>query len=187
MRAQICETMKPLKAFDIQFVGLKLGKHVYEYEIDNKFFEHFEYDEFNDVNVKIVLNLEKKSTFLELKFLAEGTINVNCDLTNEPFDQAVNTSFDLVVQFGNEYNNEHEAILIIPHAEYEINVAHHIYELIVLSFPQKRIHPGVEDGTLDSEILERLEKLSPQSLENKPQQEDIDPRWDTLKKLLTDK
>ena len=63
MQAQICEIMKPLKAFDIQFVGLKLGKHVYEYEIDNTFFEHFEYDEFNDVNVKIVLNLEKKSTF----------------------------------------------------------------------------------------------------------------------------
>ena len=187
MQAQICETMKPLKAFDIQFVGLKLGKHVYEYEIDYTFFEHFEYDEFNDVNVKIVLNLEKKSTFLELKFLAEGTINVDCDLTNEPFDQAVNTSFDLVVQFGNEYNNEHEAILIIPHAEYEINVAHNIYELIILSFPQKRIHPGVEDGTIDSDILERLETLSPQSLENKPQQEDIDPRWDTLKKLLTDK
>ena len=187
MQAQICETMKPLKAFDIQFVGLKLGKHVYEYEIDYKFFEHFEYDEFNDVNVKIVLNLEKKSTFLELKFLAEGTINVDCDLTNEPFDQAVNTSFDLVVQFGNEYNNEHEAILIIPHAEYEINVAHHIYELIILSLPHKRIHPGVEDGTLDSEILDRLETLSPKSLENKPQKEDIDPRWDTLKKLLTDK
>ena len=107
--------------------------------------------------------------------------------TNEPFDLPVNASFDLVVQFGNEYNNDNEAILIIPHAEYEINVAHHIYELIILSLPQKRIHPGVEDGTLDSELLERLETLSPKSLENKPQQEDIDPRWDTLKKLLTDK
>ena len=179
--------MRPLKAFDIQFVGLKLGKHDYEFEIDYKFFEHFEYDEFNDIKVKTTLSLVKKSTFLELNFLAEGTINVNCDLTNEPFDMLVNTSFDLVVQFGNEYNNEHEAILIIPHGEYEINVAHYLYELIILSLPQKRIHPGVEDGTLDSEILERLEKLSPKSLENKPQKEDIDPRWDTLKKLLTDK
>ena len=187
MQAQICETMKPLKAFDIQFVGLKLGKHIYEYEIDYEFFEHFEYDEFNDVNVKIVLTLEKKSTFLELKFLAEGTINVDCDLTNEPFDLAANASFDLVVKFGNEYNNDNEEILIIPHGEYEINVAHYIYELIALSLPQKRIHPGVEDGTLDSEILEKLEKLSPKSLANKPQQEDNDPRWDTLKKLLTDK
>jgi len=55
--------MKPLKAFDIQFVGLKLGKHVYEYDIDYKFFEHFEYDEFNATNVKVVLNLEKNQPF----------------------------------------------------------------------------------------------------------------------------
>ena len=187
MRAQICETMKPLKAFDIQFVGLKLGKHVYEYEIDYKFFEHFEYDEFNDVNVKIDLNLVKKSTFLELNFQASGTINVNCDLTNERYDESVNTDFDLVVSFGDEYNDDNEAILILPHAEYEINVAHYIYELIVLSLPQKRVHPGVEAGTLGSDILKQLEDLSPKSLENKPPKEDIDPRWETLKKLITDK
>ena len=65
MQAQICEIMKPLKAFDIQFVGLKLGKHVYEYDIDYKFFEHFEYDEFNDIDVKIVLNLENKQLISE--------------------------------------------------------------------------------------------------------------------------
>ena len=50
--------------------------------------------------------------------------------------------------------------------------------------PIKRLHPGVEDGTLDSEILKKLEELSPKVKENK---EDIDPRWNTLKKLLTDK
>ena len=187
MQAQLCETMKPLKAFDIQFVGLKIGKHDYKFEIDYKFFEHFEYDEFNDVNVTIVLNLVKKSTFLELNFQASGTINVNCDLTNERYDESVNTDFDLVVSFGDEYNDENEAILILPHAEYEINVAHYIYELIVLSLPQKRVHPGVEAGTLGSNNKKKLEDLSPKSLENKPPKEDIDPRWETLKKLITDK
>ena len=179
--------MKPLKAFNIQFIGLKIGKHDYKFEIDYKFFEHFEYDEFNDVNVKIDLNLVKKSTFLELNFQASGTINVNCDLTNERYDESVNTDFDLVVSFGDEYNDENEAILILPHAEYEINVAHYIYELIVLSLPQKRVHPGVEAGTLGSDILKKLEDLSPKSLENKPPKEDIDPRWETLKKLITEK
>ena len=129
----------------------------------------------------------KKSTFLELNFQASGTININCDLTNERYDESVNTDFDLVVNFGDEYNDENEAILILPHAEYEINVAHYIYELIVLSLPQKRVHPGVEAGTLGLDILKQLEDLSPKSLENKPPKEDIDPRWETLKKLITDK
>ena len=179
--------MKPLKEFSIQFIGLKLGEHHFEYDIDKKFFEEFEYDEFNDADLKINLVLNKKTTLLELHFEVSGIINVNCDLTNEPYNQEINNDFDLVVKFGNEYNNDNEDILIIPHGEYEINVAQYIYELIVLSVPTKLVHPGVIDGTLDSEILKKLEELSPKDLDIKNDNEDTDPRWNTLKKLLTDK
>lgn len=179
--------MKPLKAYNIQFVGLKLGKHHFDYQIDKKFFEHFEYDDFNDVHVEIDLLFEKKSTLFELHFNLSGSVNVNCDTSNEPYEQAITGSFMLVVKFGEEYNDENEDILIIPHGEYELNVAQYIYELIVLSVPIKRIHPGIADGTLQSEILKRLEELSPKGIEEKEKSEAIDPRWNTLKKLLTDK
>ena len=53
-------SMKPLREYTIQFVGLKLGKHHFDYQIDNKFFEYFEYEEFNDVDVKVDLLFEKK-------------------------------------------------------------------------------------------------------------------------------
>ena len=124
--------MKALKTYSIPFVGLKLGKHNFDYHIDNTFFQIFEYEEFNAVDINLDLILEKKTTLLELGFFAQGTVNVNCDLTNEPFDLVIEDSFNLVVKFGNEFNNENEDILIIPHGEYEINVAQHIYELIVL-------------------------------------------------------
>jgi uncharacterized metal-binding protein YceD (DUF177 family) len=179
--------MKPLKAFDIQFVGLKLGKHNYKFEIDYKFFEYFEYDDFNNVYVIVDINLVKKSTFLELNFQANGLVNVNCDLTNENYDEKLCACFDLVVNFGNEYNDENDEILILPHGEYEINVAHYIYELIALSLPLKRVHPGVEDGTLGSDILKKLEDLSPKCIDNNTPTEDTDPRWEKLKKLITDK
>ena len=70
---------------------------------------------------------------------------------------------DLVVKFGEEFNDEFDDILIVPHNEFEINIAQYIYELIILSVPAKRIHPGVQDGTLQSEILKKLEELSPRS------------------------
>ncbi|WP_353777166.1 YceD family protein [Winogradskyella sp. 3972H.M.0a.05] len=179
--------MRDLKEYTIPFVGLKLGKHHFEYEIDNSFFEHFEYDEFNAVSIASELLFEKKTTLLELSFNVNGSVNVNCDLTNEPFDLPIDGEFKLVVKFGSDYNDDNEEILIIPHGEYEINVAQYIYELIVLSVPQKKIHPGVEDGTLESDILKKLEELSPKLDENNDKSEDIDPRWQTLKKLLTDK
>lgn len=180
--------MKPLKAYDIQFVGLKLGKHIYDYEINQTFFEYFEFDEFNTINVNLNIHLEKKTTLLELNFSGNGSVNINCDVSNEPYDQPINFNFNLVVKFGQEYNNENESILIIPHGSYEINIAQYIYELIVLSIPQKRIHPGVEDGTLNSEILRKLEDLSPNAdLKGESSSNDVDPRWNKLKKLLTDK
>tara|TARA_R110000868_G_scaffold106764_2_gene292548 strand:+ start:563 stop:1102 length:540 start_codon:yes stop_codon:yes gene_type:complete len=179
--------MKALKEFIIQFVGLKIGKHHFEYKVEQTFFEHFEYEDFNDVNINVDLELEKKATLLELHFKISGWVNVNCDLTNEPYNQTIDNEFDLVVNFGDEYNDEHIDILIVPHGTYEISIQQYIYELIILAVPIKRIHPGVEDGTLDSEILEKLEELSPGLKENKDKEEDIDPRWNTLKKLLTDK
>ena len=179
--------MKPLKTFTIPFVGLKEGEHHFDYEINQSFFEHFEYDDFNDSNIVVDVVLNKKTTLLELNFKISGTVNVNCDLTNEPYDQVIENEFDLVVNFGEEYNDENIDILIIPHGEFEINIQQYIYELIVLAVPNKRIHPGVKDGTLDSELLKKLEELSPKIAEDKDNKEEIDPRWNTLKKLLTDK
>ncbi|MGB7786384.1 MAG: DUF177 domain-containing protein [Salinimicrobium sp.] len=178
--------MRKLKEFTIPFVGLKQGKHSFEYEIDNKFFEHFEYDEFNSADIKVDLLLEKKSTMMEFTFKASGTVNIFCDLTNEPYDQPIDSELFLVVKFGQEYNDDNEEVLILPHGEFEINVQQYIYELIVLAVPSKRVHPGVLDGTLQSEVLEKLEELSPKEKETK-EEEDIDPRWDKLKNLLNDK
>lgn len=179
--------MKPLKEFTIQFVGLKIGEHCFDYEISNKFFESFEYDEFNDVNINTNVKLTKKTTLLELDFSINGFVNVNCDLTNEPYNQPIENEFSLVVKFGEEYNDENDEILVIPHGEYQVNVAQYIYELIVLSVPSKRIHPGVNDGTLQSDILEKLDELSPKVKEETTEKEEIDPRWNKLKNLLTDK
>lgn len=179
--------MKALKSYTIPFIGLKVGEHYFDYQIDNTFFQHFEYDEFNAVDVKIDLKFEKKSTFLELHFSAKGAVNVNCDITNEPYDQTIDDDLNLVVKFGDEYNDDNEAILIVPHGEYEINVAQYIYELIILAVPIKRVHPGIEDGTLQSEIFSKLEELSPNEDNKTKSSEGIDPRWNNLKKLLTDK
>ena len=179
--------MKRLKEFTIPFVGLKVGEHHFDYKIGQSFFEDFEYEDFNDSSINVDLLLNKKETLLELNFKISGTVNVNCDLTNEPYDQKISNEFDLVVKFGDEYNDENIDILILPHGEYEVNIQQYIYELIVLAVPNKRVHPGVKDGSLDSDILKKLEELSPKIKEDKKDIEEIDPRWNTLKKLLTDK
>lgn len=173
-----------LNDYDISFFGLKDGNHYFEYKIGKQFFEAFNYDEFIDADLLVKLDFVKKSTFLELYFSMEGTVKVACDVTNEPFDLPINGKLEIVVNFGDDFNDDNEEVLIIPHGEHQINVAQFMYEMIVLAMPNKRVHPGVEDGTLQSDMLKKLEELQPK--ENKNLNE-IDPRWEDLKKLLTDK
>ncbi|TDO98490.1 uncharacterized metal-binding protein YceD (DUF177 family) [Flavobacterium sp. 245] len=188
---QIDVEMSKTKEFLIPFVGLKLGKHHFEYQVNNEFFESFEYNEFQSSDIKVSLVLDKKSSMLELDFKHKGTVNVPCDLTGEEFDLPIKGKMKLIVRFGEEFNDENEELLILPHGEFEINVAQYIYEMIALSVPLKRVHPGVKDGSLESEALKKLNELKVKTVKEKKeeskQEEDIDPRWEKLKKLLTDK
>ncbi|MES2545081.1 MAG: DUF177 domain-containing protein [Bacteroidota bacterium] len=182
--------MKQLKEFLIPFIGLKLGKHQFEYQINKAFFDSFEYDEFESSDIKVKVTLDKKSTFMELNIKHNGTVHVPCDLTNEMFDLPIKGSVRLVVQFGDVYNDDNDELLILPHGEHQIDVSQVIYEMIALSVPFKRVHPGIKDGTLKTEALDKLNDLRVEEKANEEKntkEENIDPRWDELKKLLTDK
>ncbi len=173
--------MKDLKHFNIPFTGLKEGSHLFEYLIDNKFFEAFNFDEYNDSDVKIQIDFVKKSTLMELNFTASGTVNIPCDTTGELFDQEIKAELPLLVKFGTEFNDENEEILILAHNSYEVNVAQYIYEMIVLAVPSKRIHPDVLNGTMESEALKKLEELRNKKVKTA---EKADPRRDKLKDLI---
>lgn len=173
--------MNQFSEFLIPFIGLKDGIHRFDYKIDNKFFEGFDFLDFQNAQIQIDLVFEKKSTLLELNFSAKGHVKVPCDITTELFKLPIYTAFRLVVKFGPEENGDDDEILILPHGSHEIQIAQYIYEMIVLSVPQKKVHPGIADGTLKSEILEKLKDLQPQ--ENLPSDK-TDPRWDKLKDLL---
>ena len=174
--------MKDLKQFNIQYTGLKDESHLFEYQIDNTFFEAYNFDDFFDTNINVALQLEKKSTLFNLSFTAKGSVNIACDVSGEPFDQEINATLALIVKFGETFNDENEEVLILPYSEFQLNVAQYIYEMIVLAIPSKRIHPKVIDGSMESDALNRLKTLRVQKTT-----EDVDPRWDKLKSLIIDK
>ena len=103
------------KEFNIPFSGLKQGKHNFNYQIDNTFFDSFGYDEFNAASINLDVVLHKTSTMMEVDMEASGTVNVACDITSEPYDQPISGDLHLVVKFGEEYNDEDDEILILPH------------------------------------------------------------------------
>ncbi len=81
--------------------------------------------------------------------------------TGEDFDLPIKGKLNLIVKFGDTFNNENDELLVLPHGEFQVNVAQYIYEMIVLSVPSKRVHPGVKDGTLQSEAITKLNRTGP--------------------------
>ena len=173
--------MSGLDPFVINFASLKSGSHNFNFNIDNKFFEGFDYFDFKSVELETKLELDKKETTLNFLFNTMGNILVPCDLTTEDFKMPLLSNFNLHVKFGEIYNDESDEILILPYGSHQIDISQYIYEMVVLSVPLKKIHPGIKDGSLNSDILERLKLLQPKEKETPSVQ---DSRWDKLKDLL---
>jgi uncharacterized metal-binding protein YceD (DUF177 family) len=170
-----------LNQFVINFTGLKEGEHSFEFELNNKFFEHFDYNDFNSCRITAIVKVNKKSNLLEFSFNSKGILNINCHVSNEPFDYSIDNKMKLVVKFSSELINDNEDLLVLPLGSSQLNAAQYLFEMIILSLPIKIIHPGVEDGSLESKTLKKLKEIESsvkeQNLKN-------DPRWEKLKDLI---
>ena len=164
--------------FDITFSGLSLGEHLFTFDVDDSFFDLFGYTDAEQLAGNVTMTMNKHNTFLELTFNFEGSIAAICDRSGLPFTEQLSNQFELLVKFGEAFNDDDDEQLILPQGEFQVNVAQYIYELIVLSIPQKHIHPDVESGKIVPEF--EVEDENELTEEN----EEIDPRWDKLKDLL---
>jgi len=173
--------MKKSGAYVIPFQGLKLGKHSFDFQIDKSFFDTYGFDEFESCAIEVKVSLDKKATFLDFTFKHAGSVQLPCDVTGQLFDLPVKGKMNLLVQFGDTYNDDHEEILIVPHGEHQVDIAQYLYEMMALSIPPKRVSP-------EGLALQKQSKSVPQNDVVEPTPEaDTDPRWAALKKLLTDK
>jgi uncharacterized metal-binding protein YceD (DUF177 family) len=81
-------------------------------------------------------------------------------------------------------------LLVLPFGEFELDIAQCYLWKWLLSVPLRRVHPGVQDGSLKTEALERLklilEEHKGRCEDKKQDKEEYWPRWDKLKQL-TDK
>ena len=147
---------------------------------DNTFFKGFDFNDFHQADFKVELALHKSESLIELEFTSKGSVGVSCDVTTEHFDLTLNPSWSQIIKFGNPEASTDE-ILVLPVGAYKFNVSQQIYEMIVLEIPPKLEHPGIANGTLQSEILDKLKTLEPKAT---PVEGQNDPRWDKLKDLL---
>jgi uncharacterized metal-binding protein YceD (DUF177 family) len=169
-----------LKEYTIQFVGLEPGNHKFEFEVNDTFFEHFEFSLIQHGNIQVTVDLEKMERMMIFTISIHGTVNVTCDRCTNEFDLPLSDNQRLIVKLGAEYLEESEDVVVIPETEYQFALAPYIYEFIHLALPARLLHPDDENGnsTCDPDMLRRIGTFAPD--------ENIDPRWEALKNLNTD-
>ena len=79
------ELMKT-KDFTITFIGLKLGSHEFNYDLNDTFFELFEFSDYSDLKGVAQMKMLKSETVLDLDFSFNGSITAPCDVTNEAYN-----------------------------------------------------------------------------------------------------
>lgn len=172
--------MSLLHSFDINFVGLNNGVTEYTYQLDDAFFEFYEYSLVKKGNLEVKLSFDKKDGFFTLEFDIQGTVELLCDRCVDNFDYTVKTVEQQLVKIEEEPNDEVDDWIVLGKNDFHINVAPLIYEFTMLALPLINIHPDKEDGSegCNPETIRLLKKLSINE-----EQPTSDPRWDALKKL----
>jgi uncharacterized metal-binding protein YceD (DUF177 family) len=136
--------MSSRREFEIAFVGLKPGTHVFDYSINDTFFADFQEQDFHNCNAHIKLILEKStSSFLRLRFEIGGTLEVVCDRCSNDLPLQLFDEFSMTVKMVEEPEalNEQEEdpdVFYISKGESHLDVKAWIYEFINLSIPMQK-------------------------------------------------
>ncbi|WP_303926004.1 DUF177 domain-containing protein [Draconibacterium sediminis] len=170
--------------YNIEFKGLKEGLHDYQFEVNDKFFVHFEESLVDNGEVSVKVELEKRSAFLKLSFALEGWLELVCDRCLDSYQQDVSLETELFVKFGeeDEFEDGDNVIWVLPE-EHAINLTQIIYEYVTLSIPLRHVHPDESgENGCNQEMIDRLNNITQFDAED-DEEEEIDPRWAALKNL----
>jgi uncharacterized protein len=170
------------RSYSIPLGGLKEGRHTIDFEIDKKFFEQYEESEIRDGSLVAVVEMEKRTSHADLIITISGSVIISCDRCLEFFSLPLECENRLLVKFGKRIEDGDPDIISVSAEEHELDLNQHFYDYINLALPIKRVHPDDAEGrsTCDPEMLKKLDELIIE------EDNESDPRWDELRKLIND-
>ena len=173
------------RAYEIAFVGLKPGIHDFEYKVDDRFFEHYGPQDFENCQAEIKVKLEKTTSLILLKFDISGKVDVQCDRCANTITKELWDEFDVVVKMVDEPDqmNEQEEdpdIFYIGYQESHLHLADWIYEFVNLSIPTQRFCAEDPEDTskCNQEVIEKLDQMKQRAIHH-----DSSNVWKDLDKL----
>ena len=170
----------------IQFGGLPVGLHDFEFDVTDAFFKSIENSEIEKADIQVAATLTKQNNLLQMHLSISGTIGVECDRCLKYFDFPIDAEGDLVIKHGKPEESTDE-ILVIPEGHEEFDVSHYLYEYIILAIPARRVPCELDETSFkcDYETLDKLNNLVTDSDEESSSPQN--PMWEKLNKIKFNK
>lgn len=193
--------MGKFTAYKLPLKSLSEGTHEFDYKLDKQFFVNMEYADVRDADLDVHLVVKHHNDLYSLDFHISGTVTLLCDRCLDDLVMPIDTNYSIDVEYGDDYNDESDSLLIIPQSDNYLNVAYMLFDTVVLCIPMKHVHPlgkcnramsallkkhraqgGGMSADSDEELVdEMLDEVDDDVRDS--DEEPTDPRWNELKKL----
>lgn len=184
--------------YKLPLKSMSPGVHEVEYHLGKKFFADMESQDIHDADLNVKLTVDHKGDFYNLDFHIAGEVTLVCDRCLDDLHYPIDTTYKIAVQFGDDYNDENDDLLVIPSTDNTLNVSYMLYDTVELQIPIKHVHPlgkcnramssilkkhratnpNDEDAELEEQLIDEMDQV-----DNGVDDTATDPRWDELKKL----
>ena len=174
-----------VRAYSVNIVGLSNKVHHFDFEVDNGFFAQYGTQLISEGLLKASVTLDKHETFINAAFAIDGTVKLTCDRRLETFDHRIRTVKNLVFKYGDADQELSDEIIMIHRDSDKLELGQYIFEFIALEVPMKKLHPRFRDEEAEDDASEGkiiyTSKSAPD--DDNTGGDEIDPRWEILKKL----
>jgi len=166
--------------YKIQFGGLSVGEHQFEFEVNSKFFEQFSESEITEANIQVKVIVVKQNTVMHFLFSFDGVVKLACDRCLIDYNSPISGHEKLVIKHGNPEESTDDMLVLREGLE-EADFTQYLYEYIELAIPSKKVPCEDEEFDIDVECdQETLAKFNELKIEEPPNE---NPEWDKLKNI----
>lgn len=163
----------------INLKELNIGAQSFSYSLGNAYFNLLDETEISAGKIRAGIDITTTDGIhFGLSIAISGSVEVLCDVCLGTMEQPIEAQSHLVAVISDDESDDDDLINVSP-ADGELDLSWYIYEQIALAVPIRHVHP---EGQCSPEMLEKLEEFQPHPSSDESS-DDIDPRWEILKKL----
>ena len=181
--------VKKLRDYEIGIAKLSNKTHLYEFELDDSFFDLFGKEIILGGNLLAHVELDKTESLLTFRMDIKGHVRLTCDRSLDEFDYPIDVQGSFRIKYGEENLELDDDLWQITPNTQAVNVAQHLYDYIGLAVPMKKLHPRFvaeadeEDDDRDILIYSSRIKNAEDDAQDDDDDDEVDPRWDALRNL----